>query len=111
VLVNIAAAIAVVGMVAGTPDHRPGWIVFDEPTNGLDSNGCKQVAQYLGSLTVADVSCQIVIATFDTAFAEQLMSCAVSQGNRRVKHVSLPEFQPGHAVSPVVRERIPNPVI
>lgn len=111
VLVNIAAAIAVVGMVAGTPDHRPGWIVFDEPTNGLDSKGRTQVAQYLGTLTIADVSCQVVVATFDTVFAEQLMSCAVSQGNRRVKHVSLPEFQPGNAVTPVVRERIPNPVI
>ncbi|WP_146188474.1 hypothetical protein [Limnohabitans sp. 2KL-51] len=111
VLVNIAAAIAVVGMVAGTPDHRPGWIVFDEPTNGLDSKGCSQVAQYLGALTIADIPCQVVVATFDTVFAEQLMSYAVSQGNRRVKHVSLPEFQPGNAVTPVIRERIPNPVI
>lgn len=111
VLVNIAAAIAVVGMVAGTPDHRPGWIVFDEPTNGLDSKGCSQVAQYLGAMAIADIPCQIVVATFDTEFAEQLMSCAVSQGNRRVKHVSLPEFQAGNAVTPVIRERIPNPVI
>ena len=111
VLVNIAAAIAVVGKVAGTPDHRPGWIVFDEPTNGLDAEGCAQVALFLGSLTVADVSSQIVISTFDTEFAEQLMSCAVLQGKRRVKHVSLPEFQPGHAVTPTIRERNPNPVI
>ena len=111
VLVNIAAAIAVVGKVAGTPDHRPGWIVFDEPTNGLDAEGCAQVAQYLGSLTLADVPCQIVISTFDTEFAEQLMSCAVFTAQRRVKHVSLPEFQPGHAVTPIVRERIPNPVV
>ena len=111
VLVNIAAAIAVVGKVAGTPDHRPGWIVFDEPKNGLDSEGCAQVAQYLGALTIADVPCQVVVATFDTVFAEQLMSCAVLQGKRRVKHVSLPEFQPGHAVTPTIRERNPNPVI
>ena len=111
VLVNIAAAIAVVGMVAGTPDHRPGWIVFDEPTNGLDPEGCAQVAQYLGALTVADVPCQIVVATFDTVFAEKLMSCAVLQGERRVKHISLPDFQPGHAVAPTIRERNPNPVI
>jgi hypothetical protein len=62
---------AVVGMVAGTPDHRSGWIVFDEPTNGLDSKGCAQVAQYLGALTITDVPCQVVVATFDTVFAEQ----------------------------------------
>lgn len=111
VLVNIAAAIAVVGMVSGTSDHRPGWIVFDEPTNGLDSKGCSQVAQYLGALDTADIPCQLVVATFDTVFAEQLMSCAVSQGNRRVKHVTLPEFQPSKAVTPVICERIPNPVI
>jgi energy-coupling factor transporter ATP-binding protein EcfA2 len=111
VLVNIAAAIAVVGKVAGTPEHRPGWIVFDEPTNGLDSKGCSQVAQYLGALAIADIPCQVVVATLDTEFAEQLMSRAVSQGNRRVKHVSLPEFQPGNAVTPVIRERIPNPVV
>lgn len=111
VLVNIAAAMAVVGMVAGTPDHRPGWIVFDEPTNGLDSKGCTQVAQYLGALTITDVPCQVVVATFDTVFAEQLMSCAVLQGKRRVKHVALPEFQPDSAVMPTIRERIPNPVV
>ena len=111
VLVNIAAAIAVVGKVAGTPDHRPSWIVFDEPTNGLDPEGCAQVAQYLGALTIADVPCQVVVATFDTVFAEKLMCCAESQAKRRVKHVSLPEFQPGHAVTPTIRERNPNPVI
>ena len=109
VLVNIAAAIAVVGKVAGTPDHRPGWIVFDEPTNGLDAESCAQVAQYLGGLTIADVPSQVVVATFDPVFAEQLMSCSVLQAQRRVKHVSLPEFQPGHAITPVIRERNPNP--
>jgi energy-coupling factor transporter ATP-binding protein EcfA2 len=108
VLVNIAAAIAVVGKVAGTPDHRPGWIVFDEPTNGLDAEGCAQVAQFLGSLTIADVSSQIVISTFDTEFAEQLMDCAVLQANRRIKHISLPEFQPGREVRPAIRERNPS---
>ena len=109
VLVNVAAAMAVVGKVAGTPDHRPGWIVFDEPTNGLDAESCAQVAQYLGGLTIADVPSQIVVATFDPVFAEQLMNCSVAQAQRRVKHVSLPEFQPGRAVTPVIRERNPNP--
>jgi energy-coupling factor transporter ATP-binding protein EcfA2 len=109
VLVNIAAAVAVVGKVAGTPDHRPGWIVFDEPTNGLDAESCAQVAQYLGGLTTVDVPSQIVVATFDPVFAEQLMNCSVAQAQRRVKHVSLPEFQPGRAVTPVIRERNPKP--
>ena len=109
VLVNIAAAIAVVGKVAGTPDHRPGWIVFDEPTNGLDAEGRAQVAKFLGSLTLADVPSQIVVSTFDTEFAEKLMDCALLQGNRRIKHISLPEFQPGSVVRPAIRERNPNP--
>jgi hypothetical protein len=109
VLVNIAAVMAVVGKVAGTPDHRPGWIVFDEPTNGLDAESCAQVAQYLGGLTTADVPSQIVVATFDPVFAEQLMNCSVAQAQRRVKHVSLPGFQPGRAVTPDIRERNPNP--
>ena len=108
VLVNIAASIAVVGKVAGTADHRPGWIVFDEPTNGLDKDGLNQVAEYLGGLSITDVPSQIWVATFDTEFAEKLMTKALTTG-RRVKNVELPNFQRGTTVRPQIRIRQPNP--
>ena len=104
VLVNIAATIAVVGKVAGTADHRPGWIVFDQPTNALDEEGRNQVAEYLGGLSMTDVPSQIWVATFDTQFAEKLITKALATG-RRVKHVELPYFQRGSTVKPQVRIR------
>lgn len=103
VLVNIAATIAVVGKVAGTAEHRPGWIVFDEPTNGLDEEGRNQVAEYLGGLSITDVPSQIVVATFDTEFAEKLITKAKATG-RRGKHVELQDFKPGSTVHPKIRE-------
>ena len=103
VLVNIAATIAVVGKVAGTAEHRPGWIVFDEPTNGLDEEGRNQVAEYLGGLSITDVPSQIVVATFDTKFAEKLITKATATG-RRGKHVELQDFKPGSTVQPKIRE-------
>ena len=108
VLVNIAASIAVVGKVAGTANHLPGWIVFDEPTNGLDEEGLNQIAEYLGSLKITDVPSQIVVATFENEFAEKLMTKALTTG-RRVKHVELPNFQRGTTVKPQVRIRQLNP--
>ena len=108
VLVNIAASIAVVGKVAGTANHLPGWIVFDEPTNGLDEEGRNQIAEYLGGLKITDVPSQIVVATFDNEFADTLITKALATG-RRVKHVELPNFQPGSTVKPQVRIRQPNP--
>lgn len=104
VLVNIAAAMAVVGKVAGTPSHRPGWIVFDEPTNGLDDEGREQVADYLGGLTTDEVPSQIVVTTFNKDFAERLMTAA-TQAGRRVQHVDLPDFQLGRPFSPTLRPR------
>lgn len=103
VLVNIAATIAVVGKVAGTAEHRPGWIVFDEPTNGLDEEGRNQVAEYLGGLSITDVPSQIVVATFDTEFAQKLITKAKATG-RRGKLVELQEFKPGSTVQPKIRE-------
>lgn len=102
VLVNIAAAMAVVGKVAGTPEHKPGWIVFDEPTNGLDEASRSQVAEYLGGLRKDQVSSQIIVATFDREFAAQLITAAGRAG-RAVKHVELPPLQPGRDCVPVVR--------
>jgi DNA repair exonuclease SbcCD ATPase subunit len=104
VLVNIAAAIAVVGKVLDAASHKPGWIVFDEPTNGLDEQGRRQVASYLGGLSSAEVPCQIVIATFDDQFASCLLEAA-DKSSRRWKHVALAPYVPGRLVVPVIRSR------
>ncbi|MFM7215650.1 MAG: hypothetical protein ACKO3H_12310 [Verrucomicrobiota bacterium] len=97
VLVNIAAAMAVVGKVAGTPDHKPGWIAFDEPTNGLDDDGRDGVADYLGGMSLADVPSQIIVATFDRLFADGLIQKALTSG-RAVGRVELPQFEPGRCL-------------
>jgi energy-coupling factor transporter ATP-binding protein EcfA2 len=93
-LVNIAATIAVAGKVAGAPGHLPGWLAFDEPTNGLDEAARQQVAEYLGSMTMRDLPLQIFVATFDEEFAIQLQRTALNAG-RRVRRVRLPPFRPG----------------
>jgi DNA repair exonuclease SbcCD ATPase subunit len=102
VLVNIAAAIAVAGKVAGTPVHRPGWIAFDEPTNGLDEASRDAVADYLGGITMQDLPAQIFVTTFDVPFVSRLIAAARRTG-RRVRHVELPPFAPGQAVRPIER--------
>jgi ABC-type lipoprotein export system ATPase subunit len=93
-LVNIAAAVAVAGKVADSPDHKPGWIAFDEPTNGLDEDARRQVAEFLGGMTVQDLPCQVFVATFDEDFAQRLRNAARAAG-RRVGHVPLPPLQAG----------------
>lgn len=102
VLVNIAAVIAVVGKVFGSAAHRPGWIVFDEPTNGLDEASRDAVADYLGAMTMEDLPGQLVIATFDGAFADRLMACARRSG-RRIRQIELSAFVPGQPVRPTDR--------
>ncbi|MBM3902554.1 MAG: hypothetical protein FJ379_10785 [Verrucomicrobia bacterium] len=102
VLVNIAAAMAVVGKVAGTPDHKPGWIAFDEPTNGLDDDGRGGVADYLGGMSLADVPSQIIVATFDRLFADGLIQKALTSG-RAVGRVELPQFEPGRCLDLAVQ--------
>lgn len=97
VLVNIAAAIAVAGRVAGTAAHRPGWITFDEPTNGLDESSRDAVADYLGSITTKDLPSQIFVTTFDVPFAKRLVAAGRSSG-RRVRHFELPPFVQGQPV-------------
>ncbi len=103
VLVNIAAVVAVVGKVAGVPAHLPGWIAFDEPTNGLDEASRDAVADYLGSVTVADLPSQMFITSFERSFAERLASEAARNG-RRVRLVELPPFVPGRPGRPIERE-------
>ena len=102
VLANIAAVIAVVGKVCGSAAHRPGWIVFDEPTNGLDEASRFAVADYLGGITTQDLPGQIVVTTFDRPFADRLIAEARRNG-RRIRHVELPDFVPGRPVQPIDR--------
>lgn len=103
VLVNLAAVIAVVGKVAGTPAHLPGWIAFDEPTNGLDDQSREAVADYLGSITVEDLPSQVFVTSFERSFAERLAEVAARNG-RRVRLVELPHFVAGQSVRPVEKE-------
>ena len=102
VLANIAAVIAVVGKVCGSAAHRPGWIVFDEPTNGLDEASRDAVADYLGGITMQDLPGQIVVTTFDRPFADRLIAEARRNG-RRIRHIELPAFVPGRPVQPIDR--------
>jgi len=102
VLANIAAVIAVVGKVCGSAAHRPGWIVFDEPTNGLDEASRDAVADYLGGITTQDLPGQIVVTTFDRPFADRLIAEARRTG-RRIRHIELPDFVPGRPVQPIDR--------
>jgi hypothetical protein len=102
-LVNIAATIAVAGKVAGAPNHLPGWLAFDEPTNGLDEAARQQVAEYLGSMTRQDLPLQIFVATFDEEFANRLQRAALN-ARRRVRRVRLPPFRPGQPCAPQIED-------
>ncbi len=94
VLVNLAAALTVASVVAGNEAHTPGWIVFDEPTNGLDQTAVNLVAEYLGSMSNADLPAQIFVATFDERFASTLRDRAQAVG-RRVRVITLDRFDRG----------------
>jgi hypothetical protein len=104
-LVNIAATVAVAGKVAGAPDHPPGWIAFDEPTNGLDEAARKQVAEYLGGMTLQELPCQVFVATFDEEFANELQKAALGAG-RKVRRVRMPPFRPGQHCTPQIEDPI-----
>jgi ABC-type molybdenum transport system ATPase subunit/photorepair protein PhrA len=106
-LVNIAAAIAVAGKVAGATGHPPGWIAFDEPTNGLDDAARYQVAEYLGGMTTQDLPCQIFVATFDEDFADRLQRAALAAG-RRVRRVRMQPFRSGQPCNPQIEDLLPN---
>lgn len=91
VLVNLAAFIALAAGAQGHPGHACGWIVLDEPTNGLDPVHRDLVAEYLGSLSIADMPCQIIVTTFEEKFMNGLTEAA-SRGNRRWKVLELPAW-------------------
>jgi energy-coupling factor transporter ATP-binding protein EcfA2 len=91
VLVNLAAFIALAAGAQGHAGHACGWIVLDEPTNGLDPFHRNLVAEYLGSLSTADMPCQIIVATFDERFMNGLVEAA-RRSNRRWKVLELPAW-------------------
>jgi DNA repair exonuclease SbcCD ATPase subunit len=91
VLVNLAAALTVASVVAGKEDHLPRWVVLDEPTNALDRDAVRCVADYLGSLTLEDLPSQIFVATFDQEFAQRLQGGAARAG-RRIRRIELDRF-------------------
>jgi len=108
-MVNLAALIAVTGYVRDGQQHRAGWLLLDEPTNGLDDTNRSHVANYLGSLTCADMPRQLFVATFDKKFADQLLARAQETGRRRALKVTLPPWDGQYPNQPHCIPYTPNP--
>lgn len=93
VLINCAARLTVASVVIGHEEHKPGWIVFDEPTNGLDSDAVSILAEYLGSFSPLEFSGQIIVSTFDKDFASMMVKQS-TESTRNVKQINLRRFNP-----------------
>jgi ABC-type molybdenum transport system ATPase subunit/photorepair protein PhrA len=93
VLINCAARLTVASVVIGHEDHKPGWIVFDEPTNGLDPEAVSILAEYLGSFSPLEFSGQIIVSTFDKDFASMMVKQS-TELTRNVKQINLRRFNP-----------------
>jgi DNA repair exonuclease SbcCD ATPase subunit len=91
VLLNIAAFLAIAGSVSPNQQHQAGWVLLDEPTNGLDPRNRQRLAEYLGGLTLDLVPKQIFVTTFEDEFAELLVKSAARVG-RRVLRVRLDDW-------------------
>lgn len=85
VLVNLAAFVAVVGHCVAGQAHQAGWVLIDEPTNGLDSALRTLVASALGGLSRDQMPRQMFVTTFDTAFADELLTNACATDRRTLK--------------------------
>lgn len=92
VLVNLAAFVAVAGYVAEGQEHEPGWVIIDEPTNGLDVENRRKVADYLGGLDRTAMPRQIFVTTCDDTFRRLLVAAAAGSG-RRTLELRLPEWR------------------
>ena len=88
VITNLAAFMAVTGYVCDGAEHQAGWIVLDEPTNGLDPTNRCAVARYLGGLTANEMPRQMFVTTFEDGFRTELINAAVAS-RRRVLEISL----------------------
>ena len=62
------------------------------------------VAEYLGSITKADLPRQIFVTTFDKCFAEALEKSCQSTGDRHMIRISLERFVPGQQVRPRIHQ-------
>jgi ABC-type molybdenum transport system ATPase subunit/photorepair protein PhrA len=91
VLVNLAARMTVASVVIGHNDHKPGWIVFDEPTNGLDPEAVSILAEYIGWFSPQEFGGQIIVSTFDEDFASQVVKHSTASA-RNVKQINLQRF-------------------
>ena len=78
VITNLAAFMAVTGYVCDGAEHQAGWIVLDEPTNGLDPKNRCAVATYLGGLTANEMPRQMFVTTFEDGFRTELINAAVA---------------------------------
>lgn len=92
VLVNLAAFVAVAGYAAEGQEHEPGWVIIDEPTNGLDVENRRRVADYLGGLDRTAMPRQIFVTTCDDMFRRMLVAAAAGSG-RRTLELRLPEWR------------------
>ena len=95
VIINLAAFMAVTGYVRDEAEHQAGWIVLDEPTNGLDPTNRCAVATYLGGLDSNDMPRQMFVTTYDDEFRSKLINAALAS-RRRVLEISL-EAWSGHS--------------
>jgi ABC-type molybdenum transport system ATPase subunit/photorepair protein PhrA len=93
VLINLAARMTIASVVIGHDDHKPGWIVFDEPTNGLDQEAVTILAEYIGGFTPEEFGGQIIVSTFDNEFASLVVRHSTAS-TRNVKQINLRRFTP-----------------
>jgi hypothetical protein len=101
VIVNLAAFISMGGYVVPGQSHQAGWVVLDEPTNGLDEGHRCTVANYLGGLREDLMPRQMFVLTFEKQFAETLKKAAVDSG-RAVCEVNLPDWTGPLTAAPAV---------
>lgn len=93
VLINLAARMTIASVVIGHDEHKPGWIVFDEPTNGLDQEAVTILAEYIGGFTPEEFGGQIIVSTFDNEFASLVVKHSTASA-RNVKRINLQRFNP-----------------
>jgi hypothetical protein len=104
VLVNLAAFVAVAGYVAEGQEHEPGWVIIDEPTNGLDPQHAGLVADYLGGLDTTAMPRQIFVTTYDDDFRRRLIAAGCGSG-RRTLELRLPPWRGGVSAPEIIDHR------
>lgn len=98
--VNLAAFIAVAGHQGPAQRHKAGWILIDEPTNGLDPQNRDRLADHLGALSMLDMPKQVFVTTFEPSFANRLTDAAKRAGHRRILRITLRDWSTRPANAP-----------